>query len=160
MGQSTVMFLAVEKSRFLDVMPFVINALDKYVRRELDKYWKLKGYNNRASFLCSDENQNPKVFSNGVYNVTTYNFNSFNIRFSILEEKRDLFVTHTCSSDYADTYKGEKIIFSLGNWGLSVEIMNQIISACRSFGDCYYIENDCSGNEFLKFSQTAANVEA
>ena len=83
-------------------------------------------------------------WSNGIRGVDTYNFEVFYINFSIDKEQRSLFVTHTCSSDYKDIYDGDKIIFSLGKWGMCEEIMQVVIESVKEFGDVYYTPDDCS----------------
>jgi len=123
MGVDTKMFIAVKKEAIIDIMPIVINALNKWQRSELDRY---------ADLTCD-----------------TYDFGSFNINFTIHGENRQLFITHTCSNDYSDTYKGDKIIFSLGNWGVSEDIMMVVADAIKEKGDLYYVKNDCS-DDFKK----------
>ena len=94
-------------------------------------------------------NSDIKDFSNGIRSCYTHDFGSFNISFTVHGEKRILFVTHTCSNDYSEVYEGEKIIFSLGCWGMSEEIMLVIADAIKEFGDVYYTKNDCE-DEFKK----------
>lgn len=153
MGVDTKLFVATKKENILELMPKVIENLNEYIRIELDAYWDRKGFDSRGQFIFRDKeagvNKDLKDFSNGIRNCSTYDFRSFDINFTMHGENRSLFITHICSNDYSDTYKGEKIIFSLGYWGLSHEIMMVIAEAVKEFGDVYYVENDCS-EEFKK----------
>jgi hypothetical protein len=159
MGVNTKMFIAVKKEAIIDIMPIVIDALNKWQRRDLDRYADSKGFENRMSFLFRDKdaevNKGLKEYSNGIRTCGTYDFRSFNINFTIHGESRQLFITHTCSSDYSDTYKGDKIIFSLGNWGMSEDIMMVVADAIKDKGDLYYVKNDCS-DDFKKLELSVA----
>lgn len=144
MGVDTKLFIAVDRTKFLDLMPKLMKDLNEWQRFELDTVCK-KADMNRLQFLFSSE-KNKDKWSNGVTSVTTNDFGSFFINFRINGESRNLFVTHTCSNDYSDIYKGDKIIFSLGKWGICEEIMMVIADSIKEFGDVYYIENDCDDN--------------
>jgi len=148
MGVSTVAFVTAKPEKILDLMPKLIKDLNKWQRQELDEYWDKKGFHNRLIFLMRDKllniNKDLKDFSNGVSSVTTSDFGGFYVNFTVYGETRSLFITHTCSNDYSEYHNGDKIIFSLGQWGLSVEIMKVIIESVKEFGDVYFAENDCS----------------
>jgi GH18 family chitinase len=80
---------------------------------------------------------------------------SFYTRFSYLPcdadiEKRMLSIHFGCDSDYSDTYKGDKVILSLGCWGSSDEIMKTLAKELAQFGDVYYDHNDCDAEDFVK----------
>lgn len=141
MGVNTKMFIAVEKEAIIKVMPLVIKAINEWQRNDLDRYADSKGFENRMSFLFRDKdaeiNKVLKEYSNGIRTCDTYDFRSFNINFTIHGEIRQLFITHNCSNDYSDTYKGDKIIFSLGNWGMSEDIMMVVADAIKEFR--YYL---------------------
>ena len=141
MGIDTKMFIATNTNNFLEIMPKVICKLSEWQREKLDKEAE-KEQKNRMSFLI----ENKDNWSNGINNVYTYEFNSFHINFRVNGEKRNLFVTHVCSNDYSDVFEGEKIIFSLGCWGMSEEIMMVVADAIKEFGDIYYTNNDCETN--------------
>jgi len=153
MGVNTVAFVTAKPEKILEIMPKLIKDLNAWQRAELDEYWDKKGFHNRLMFLMRDKslniNKGLQDFSNGISSITTYDFGSFTINFTVRDEQRQLFITHTCSSDYKDTYEGDKIIFSLGHWGLSVEIMKVVADSVKEFGDVYFVENDCS-SEFRK----------
>jgi hypothetical protein len=153
MGVDTTMFVATKKENILNVMPKVIDTLNVWQRKKLDAYWKEKGFNCRASFLLRDKEldneRDIKNYSNGIRTINTYDFRSFTLQLTVDGENRVLFITHNCSNDYSDTYEGDKIIFSLGYWGLSVEMMKVVAEVCKEFGDCYFTENDCR-DEFVK----------
>ncbi len=148
MGVDAKLFVATKKENILEVMPKVIDSLNVYIREELDRYWQKENFLSRAVFMFSQEGE--KLFSNGVREVTTSDFRSWWINFTIHGENRRVFVTHSCSNDYKDTYEGEKIIFSLGHWGLSDVIMKVIAKSLKEFGDVYYDFNDCDTDDFVK----------
>jgi hypothetical protein len=156
MGLDSKLFVATKKENILKVMPKVIGSLNTYIRAELDAYLEEKGFSNRMQFMFRDKesklNKDLKDFSNGISECTTYDFRSWNINFKIQGENRSLFVTHTCSNDYKEVYDGDKIIFSLGYWGLSDEIMKVIAESLKEFGDVYYDFNDCDDEDFVKLN--------
>lgn len=57
------------------------------------------------------------------------------------EDNRQLFVFFDCDSDYDHVKKGPKIIFNLGCWGKSDELILGILAQFE--GEKYYIHNDC-----------------
>lgn len=150
MGQDTNLFVATKKENILQVMPKVIEAINKWQRFKLDEYWKSEGFESRGQFLYRKDKTKNKGFSNGIINVDTSTFTSFNIHFEVKGEKRSVFITHTCSCDYSEIYEGEKIIFSLGYWGMSEKIMMVVANAVKDFGDVYFVLNDCGEKEFEK----------
>jgi hypothetical protein len=156
MGLDSKLFVATKKENILQVMPKVIEGLNTYIRAELDAYLEEKGFSNRMQFMFRDKeselNKGLKDFSNGISECTTYDFRSWNINFKIQGENRSLFVTHTCSNDYKEVYDGDKIIFSLGYWGLSDEIMKVVAESLLEFGDVYYDFNDCDDEDFVKLN--------
>ena len=155
MGVDTKMFIAIKKEAILEIMPVVIKSINEWQRNELDNYWSKKGFNSRVQYIYRDKeselNKGLLNYSNGITSVDTYDFRSFNVNFSVNGETRSLFVTHSCSNDYSDTYKGDKIIFSLGSYGMSKEIINVVMDSLSCFGDIYYTYNDCE-MEFLKYN--------
>lgn len=147
MGVNTKMFVATDSNNILKLMPKLIKAINVWQRDKLDTYCKSKGFKSRMEYLFQKDSNNNKVFTNGIYNVSTTDFRSFNIYFTVHGEKRALFITHECSCDYSDTYEGEKIIFSLGASGMSEEIMMVVAEIVKEFGDVYYTPND-GGEKF------------
>jgi hypothetical protein len=152
MGVDTKMFIATKKENILEVMPKVIKSINEWQRFELQTTFIKEGFESVLQFLYSSE-ENLKNWSNGIHNISTYDFSCFNIDFRVNGEGRSLFVTHACSNDHSDTYNGEKIIFSLGCWGRSEEIMMVVAEAIKEFGDIYYTHNDCQ-DEFKKLTLT------
>lgn len=140
MGVNTIAFVTAKKEVMFDLMPKLIKDLNKWQRVLLDEHWK-GNYDSRLQFLLDTDF---KDWSNGIGEVRSYNFGSFTIPFKVNGEQRDLFITHNCSNDYSDTYKGDKIIFSLGNWGMSKEIMMVVAESVKDFGRVFYVGNDCS----------------
>lgn len=153
MGVSTTLFIGAKKEKMFDLMPKLIEDLNKWQRDQLDTYWKSKGFESRLEFQFRDKtigaNINLKDFSNGISSIYTHDFRSFNIVFTINDETRSLFITHNCSNDYSEIYEGDKIIFSLGHGGNYEEVMSTIAESIKEFGNIYYRDNDFDG-EFVK----------
>jgi hypothetical protein len=63
--------------------------------------------------------------------------------FTIAGEQRNLQICFSCDCDNIDTHPGMKVKFSLGNWGLSVPIMTELMSRLTHLGPCYIDESDC-----------------
>lgn len=152
MSVDSKMFVTCKKEDVMSIGNSVTEALNTYVRGKLDSYWR---YNttcsNRLQFLFDKSlEEHSRKFTNGV-SVTTRNFDSFVISFGNGDEsRRNLFMSPTCSSDYSDVYDGYKVIFSIGYWGSSEEIMNVLSEALKPFGDVYYDFNDCDDKDFIK----------
>lgn len=148
MGVDTKMFIVTKKENILEVMPKVIEGLNKFIRFELKAYSEKKGFDSIRAFIFRDKenehNKNLKDFTNGIRNVYSYDFRSFFIDFTLYGEVRSLFITHSCSNDYSDIHKGDKIIFNLGAWGRSEEIMMVIAESIKDMGDIYFTKNDCA----------------
>ena len=161
MSVDTKMFVTAKREAILDIMPKVIACLEQWQRNELDNYWKSKRFDNRVQYLFRDKSLDKDKglvnFTNGISGCETRDFGSFSIYFTVHGENRRLFITHTCSNDYSDVYKGDKIIFNLGCWGMSEEIMMLVSEAVKDFGDVYFTKND-SENDFerLEFDSVSA----
>ena len=152
MSIDSKMFVTCNKEDVISIGNSVTEALNTYVRDKLDNYWKNNtDAQSRANFMWGDsyKDQSNK-FTNGV-SVTSYNFDTFVISFGNGDDCiRNLFMFPTCSSDYNDVYEGYKVIFSIGYWGSSEEIMNVLSEALKPYGDVYYDFNDCEDKYFIK----------
>lgn len=152
MSVDNKMFVTCNKEDVISVGNSVTEALNTYVRDKLDNYWKNNtDAQSRLNFMWSDsyKDQSNK-FTNGV-RVTSHNFDTFVISFGNGDDCiRNLFMFPTCSSDYSDIFDGYKVIFSIGHWGSSEEIMNVLSEALKPFGDVYYDFNDCDDKDFIK----------
>jgi hypothetical protein len=149
MGINTKAFVTATPTKILELMPKLITDINKWQRDLLDKVVVESKYDNRIQYLS---NEGKDLWSNGISSITTSYFHSFSIYFKVYGESRRLFVTHTCSGDYEDTYKGDKIIFDLGCWGRSEEIMKMVGKSVSQFGRVFYVYNDCEDYfEELKF---------
>ena len=152
MSVDSKMFVTCNKDDVINIGNSVTEALNTYVRDKLDNYWKNNTTcSNRMQFLFDKSlEEHSRKFTNGV-SVTTYNFDSFVISFGNGDEsRRSLFMSPTCSSDYNDVHKGYKVIFSIGYWGSSEEIMEVLSEALKPYGDVYYDFNDCDDEYFIK----------
>ena len=141
MGVNTIAFVTAKKEVMFNLMPKLIADLNKWQRKLLDTECEKKG-RIRTHFLFEDNKKEIENWSNGISDINTYDFNSFSIYFRVNGEKRKLFITYTCSNDYSDAYKGDKIIFSLGNWGMSKEIMMVVVESVKDFGRVFFVGND------------------
>lgn len=148
MAESATLFVTAKPELANVIYDKVAKQISKWQRSLLDVHWKNNTtYTSRLQFLFKTDH---KDWSNGVYNIHTHDFRSFNMNFRVQGEERSLFCTHDCSNDYSDTYKGDKIIFSLNNWGMSDFIMKVIAKSLKEFGDVYYDHNDCDTEDFIK----------
>lgn len=140
MAVESKMFVGTDTRDFNKIMKEVVKTLNEWQRKHLSN--EVKKLNTTVLKFLHCEGGMDK-WTNGIYTIDTHDFDSFNIRFKINGENRSLFVTHSCSSDYSETYVGDKMIFSLGAWGMSDEIMLTISEVIKNFGDVYYTPNDC-----------------
>jgi hypothetical protein len=156
MSVDSKLFVTTNKENIIKIMPILLDSLNIYIRKELDSYLVGKPFNGRLQYVFRDktskQNKDLLDFSNGVTSCNTSSFNSFEINFTIYGEQRSLFVTHTCSNDYSEIYKGDKIIFSLGCWGKYDEIMKLVANSVKDFGSVYYDFNDCDSEDFIKLN--------
>ena len=152
MSVDSKMFVTCNKEDVNSIGNLVTETLNVYVRDKLDNYWKNNtDAQSRVNFMWGDsyKDQSNK-FTNGV-SVITHNFDTFVISFGNGDEsRRSLFMFPTCSSDYSDVCEGYKVIFSIGYWGSSEEIMSVLSGALKTYGDVYYDFNDCDDEDFIK----------
>lgn len=152
MSRDSKLVLSCNKEDALNIGNSVSKALSEYARNKLDGYWKNNtNAESRVNFMWSDsyKDQNYK-FSNGV-TVTAHDFDTFWFIFGNGDEqKRSLFMFTTCSSDHEDIEGDYKIVFSIGYWGNSEEILMVVSEAIKEFGDVYYDFNDCDDLGFIK----------
>lgn len=152
MSVDSKMFVTCNKEDVISIGNSVTEALNTYVRGKLDNHWKNNtDAQSRVNFMWSDsyKDQSNK-FTNGV-SVITHNFDTFVISFGNGDDCiRNLFMFPTCSSDYNDVCDGYKVIFSIGYWGNSEEVMSVLSEALKPYGDTYYDFNDCDDEYFIK----------
>ena len=152
MSLDSKMFVTCNKDDVISIGNSVTAALNTYVRDKLESYWKNNtDAQSRVNFMwsVSYEDQSNK-FTNGV-SVITHNFDTFVISFGNGDDCiRNLFMLPTCSSDYSDVCEGYKVIFSIGYWGNSEEIMSVLSEALKPYGNVYYDFNDCDDEYFIK----------
>lgn len=153
MSVDSKLFVSCNKEDVIDIGSIIIIALDRYVRTKLDNYWR---YNTdcegRLQFL-HDKNlkKESSKFTNGVLGISGYSFDCLSITFGNGDSThRTLHMFPTCSSDYSDVQDDYKVIFSIGYWGSSEEIMMVVAKAIKEFGDVYYDFNDCDDLDFIK----------
>jgi len=161
MGVNTQLFVTANKSDMFDLMPKLIRDINEWQRHELHSYADMKGFDRPIQFILRDKtnplNEGVKDFTNGISSITTHDFGSFTMNFTVYGQKRNLFITHDCSCDHEDVYDGDKIIFSLGYWGMSHEIMMVVADSVKEFGDLYYVKDDCSDEWKLLTGKVTSN---
>ena len=152
MSVEAKLFVTCGKESFVGVMESVVTELNTYVRDKLDNYWKTHtDAINRLHFLHSENYKaQSEIFTNGV-RIDALDICMLSVNFGNGDEnKRSLRIFSDCSCDYDDTYEGDKIIFSIGCWDSSDEIMKVVAKSVAKFGDVYYDHNDCDEEGFVK----------
>ena len=148
MSVDSKLFVTCGKDKLFDVVNSVVEHLNVFVRAELDKRVEEVGSASRMHFLWHEEEA--KDWTNGT-NLSMYSMDCINVHFGIGDDlHRNLSILTDCSCDYSDTYRGDKIIFLLGCWGMYDEIMKVVAKAVAPFGDVYYDYNDCDDEGFVK----------
>lgn len=145
------LFITCGEDRFLNVVEAVSASLNRWVREKLDEHIAENHPSmNRFQFLMNRE-EDAKNWSHCV-SGSFYNEKVFSLNFSVFGESRSLHLLPRCGSDYSDTFKGPKIILSIGHWGHYDEIMKVVIESLKSLdiGDVYYDFNDCDDKGFVK----------
>jgi hypothetical protein len=90
--------------------------------------------------------------TNAIVGYRTYGHGTFRYEFMDGDDDRVLHLHLDCNRDYSATYRGAKIVFSLGQWGRSVEIITQVGTALQQagFGDFYLRPDEGKENEWVK----------
>ncbi len=151
MSVDSKMFVTCGKDKFVDVVNAVVKQLNVWVRKELDDYWQNNtDAKSRAEFLwVEDYKAQAELFTKGV-RIHGHDLSIVSLLFGCSDHShRQLSVLPDCSCDYKDTFKGDKILFSIGHWGKNHSIMNQVAIALSPFGDVYYDRNDCDEEGFV-----------
>lgn len=78
-----------------------------------------------------------------------------NIDFYFNGDYRSMTVHLTCDNDYLEAAKGKRIILSLGCYGESERLIKTALQGLSSLGDTYFIDNDCSSEDWQKLEATA-----
>lgn len=152
MSRNSRLVLSCNKEDTLNIGNSVSKALEKYSRDKLNDFWQNNtDACNLVHFLHNDSyKEHNDKYTNGV-TVTAHDFDTFWFIFGNGDNmKRSLFMFTTCSSDHEDIEGDYKIVFSIGYWGSSDEIMMVVAEAIRQYGDAYYDFNDCDDLGFIK----------
>jgi hypothetical protein len=148
MSVDSKLFVTCGKDKYIEVVNAVVLQLNSWVRQKLDYHWMSNtDATSRGHFIFDKENYDASKFTNGT-RISAYNLDVVSIDFGC-GEFRSLKVLGDCCSDYSSVCEGHKILFSLGNWGMHQEIMNQVALAVEPFGDVYYDHNDCNDEGFI-----------
>ena len=152
MSVDSKLFVTCSKEDVITLGSSVAEALNKYSRQKLDDYWTNNtDACNRFHFLHNESYKGQREkFTNGV-SITSYNFDMFTFTFGNGDDSlRSLHMFPTCSDDHNDIVEGYKVIFSIGYWGGSDEILMVVAEAIKEFGEVYYDFNDCDDLDFIK----------
>lgn len=152
MSVDSKLFVTCKKEDVLSIGRAVEESLNTYVRGKLDEYWKNNTrHKNRIQFLIDKKlKKESHNFTNGI-SIECMNFDVFVMCFGNGDGgNRSLYMFPTCSDDYNGVADGYKIIFSIGLWGSSEEIMMVVAEAIKEFGEVYYDFNDCDDLGFIK----------
>ena len=147
MSVDAKLFVTCGKEKLFDVLSAVTAALNIWQRNLLDNHIATTEYMNRLHFLYNDNND--QGWTDGVHSDFSFP-DIISTNFKVDDEDRSLKIFPDCSCDYSETYEGDKIIFSLGCWGMYNEIMMVVAKAVAPFGDVYYDFNDCDDQDFVK----------
>lgn len=152
MSRDSKLVLSCNKEDTLDIGNSVTKALEKYARDKLNDFWQNNtDALNLIHFLHNDSyKEHSDKYTNGV-SITSYDFETFTFLFGNGDDnKRNLFMFTTCSSDHGDIEGDYKVVLSIGYWGNSDEILMAVAEAVKEFGDVYYDFNDCDDLGFIK----------
>ena len=102
-------------------------------------------------FLATRFSKKKSTYVNQIASVgADYRLSDFSkfitVNFRDSEDDRTLFVFFDCDSDYASVKSGPKIIFNLGCWGKSDELILGILA--QFDGEKYYRYNDYDDKEW------------
>ena len=127
MSVDTNMFVATEEKN-----PFVI---EKAVLTAFKNEFTFTNIINRA--VAGVKRYQSRSYVDSKMLIISFEFNG---------ESRGLHIFFNCDNDGKDIYEGSKIIFSLGSWGSSEEIMFAIAKEIKKLGNVYYTKNDCDSD--------------
>jgi hypothetical protein len=54
MVADTKMFIAIKKEAILEIMPLIIDSINKWQRNKLDAYYKSENFDSRLNFIFRD----------------------------------------------------------------------------------------------------------
>lgn len=149
MGIDSKLFVTCGKENTVAVGQSVRNTLNVWIRKSLDK--DMKKYGAVNYFQVKEVLPKDIYYTNGVKGFYSHDLESFTISFGCGDDmERTLWMHTDCSVDYNDAFEGDKIIFSIGCWGMYEEIMKVVADAVRQFGDVYYDKNDSDAEGFVK----------
>lgn len=159
MSVDAKLFVVVDKDKVLDVIDAVVDGLNSWVRKELDSYWKEHtSATSRFNFLFDGKYKDEDVKFTNTVKIAAYDMEMLTLRFGCGDTSfRMLSVFPRDFNDYSDIIDGNKLVFSIGNWGKYNEIMRIVAIACETFGDVYYDHNDCDDEGFVKILDFSEN---
>ena len=145
MSVDTKCFVMANKESMMSFMPKIIDVLSEYHSKKKKEFMVNNNYEHFFQIP-----QEERVFWQSP-EVKTYHFEHFSVYFGLGKNNvRNLSICHNCSCDYTDVCEGDKIIFSLGNWGESKEIMVLLIPVLKEYGKVFYDFNDCDDEGFIE----------
>lgn len=150
MGVDSKVFVIADQERALDVGKAVYGAIRSWINNLIKEEVETLGFGNSFQLINSDYNkqQGTHLWDLGA-SISSYDFGSFTITFTVKGESRILWYHTDCSCDTDDITKEHTLLFSIGYWGLSEEIMQIVIEALKPFGKVYYDFNDCDDKDYV-----------
>jgi len=151
MGVDSKVFVVARQDLTAEVGRAVLNALNIWQRNRLDNYAREAGYDNRAQFMFSSDNENAngqKLWTNGV-RLQANTFDCFQFVFTDEGDNRILWYFTDCSCDTNDITKEHTLMFHIGCWGRYEIIMDQVSKALEPFGPVYWDHNDCDAEGYV-----------
>lgn len=148
MGVDTKLYVEVQDHMAdrIDVIKRAGSAIEKKIYEHLDEEVQRRGYKNRLHMLFNLKDSEKGTWTNGFGQFSTYGFNMFTVNFGYKGERRNLSCFIDCDCDMEEYSQAGGVIFSLGCWGSSDEIMRAIIDELRNDFRMWYEYNDCSGD--------------
>jgi hypothetical protein len=127
MGTDTKGYVMTPVKNVMHVMTIVENVIHKMVREKMPAQ---RGMLPGEGFTYPSTRLSPDM-------------NMAQVTFSIAGESRSLTVHFGCDNDAKHKHPGEKLILSMGLYGVSIRVVEAILKRLTHLGRCYLDRNDC-----------------
>ena len=147
------------KQKDLATIGSAINShLNGWIIEEIKSLKEYDGFSNIPQFLFSN-NEIKNQWTFGLRATETRDFEVFSTSFTIFGEHRILTMSYS-DFDYTDIMKGGKVIISIGKWGKSSEIMEQVLNGLSCFPNhIVYIESESESDMEITKELNAPKVK-
>lgn len=109
---------------------------------------------NRPHLLVNLEESKRGTWTNGIGSFSTHNFGMFTTNFGYKGERRCFHAFIDCDNDLIEYTHIGGVIFNLGCWGSSDEIMRLIIDELKTDYPMWYVYDDSKDEEAVFVSCT------